>query len=76
MSLVSTVSLMIEDWCLGDQRLRLGLLSDSHIASGELVTISLEELFELTDECSYLPTSYTTFDQENKGKGFEFRVAY
>src|SRR2546421_70470 len=54
--LTSLLSPLIEDQCLPDQRLKLEMLSESQIASGELATQSLKELFELSDDCLYFLT--------------------
>ena len=52
-NLTYLLSFMIEDQCLPDEKLRLEMLTDEQIASGELATNSLEELLKVTDEASY-----------------------
>lgn len=66
-NLISLLSLLIEDRCLPDERLKLEMLSESQITSGELATQSLKELFELSDECSYFLTEAASSDLPHSG---------
>ena len=50
-SLKSLLSPLIEGCCLPDWKLKLEILSESQITSGENETRSLRELFEFTDDC-------------------------
>jgi hypothetical protein len=55
-NLTSLLSLLIEDYCLPDQRLQLEMLTKSQIASREHAARSLKELFEFSDNCSFFLT--------------------
>jgi hypothetical protein len=60
--LTSFLSPLIEDRCLPDQRLKLEMLSESQITSGELATQSLKELFVFCDDFSYYLTEAASSD--------------
>jgi len=66
-NLTSLLSPLIEDRCLPGQRLKLEMLSESQITSGELAAQSLKELFDLSDECSYFLTEADGSDLPQSG---------
>jgi hypothetical protein len=61
-NLTSLLSLLIEAYYLPDQKLKLKMLSESQITSGEHETQSLKELFEFTNECSTFLTEEALSD--------------
>ena len=61
-NLTAHLSPLIEDRCLPDQRLKLEILTESQITSGVLATLSLKELFELSDGYSHLLTEAASSD--------------
>jgi hypothetical protein len=62
-NLTFLLSLIIEDRCLPEQRLRLETLCESQIVSGEHAAQSLKDLFEFTDECLGFLAETTQPDQ-------------
>jgi hypothetical protein len=61
-NLTSLLSPLIEDRCLPDQRLKLEMLTESQITSGEHAARSLKELFEFSDYYSYFLTEAARSD--------------
>jgi hypothetical protein len=51
-NLTSLLSPLIEDQCLPDQRLKLEMMTESQITSGEHAARSLKELFEFSSDYS------------------------
>jgi hypothetical protein len=64
-NLTSLLLPLIEDRCLPEQRLRLEILTESQIISGEHATRSLKELFEHSDDCSafLIEAAYSNLSQ-------------
>lgn len=61
-NLISLLSLLIEDQCLPDQRLKLEMLTESQITSREHAARSLKELFEFSDDYSFFLTEAARSD--------------
>ncbi len=49
-NLTSLLPALIDDWCLPNRRLKLEMLSESQIASGEHGSRSLKELFKYSED--------------------------
>ncbi len=59
---LTSLLLLVKDQCLPDRRLELEMLTESQIASGELATRSLEELFKYSDNYSSFLTEIARSD--------------